>query len=82
MKTVDIVISTPSMLLPHDPSEYLKIKTVAVAGEACPEGTNTWLNIQDLLTDHSTALADSWAKRVQFYNCCGPTEVSLYNNRM
>ncbi|KAF7365226.1 putative three-domain protein adenylation-thiolation-dehydrogenase [Mycena venus] len=62
MKTVDIVIGTPSMLAPHDPVDYPNIKTVAVAGEACPR-----------------ALADSWAQYTQFYNCCGPTEVTIVN---
>jgi hypothetical protein len=37
MKLVDIVIATPSMLLPHDPREYPNIKVVAVAGEPCPK---------------------------------------------
>ncbi|GAV99929.1 nonribosomal peptide synthetase 12 [Lentinula edodes] len=38
MKTVDVVIATPSMLGPHQPSAYPNIKVVAVAGEACPQG--------------------------------------------
>lgn len=38
MKTVDIVVATPSMLMPHKPSDYPNIKTVAVAGEPCPKG--------------------------------------------
>ncbi|KIK52042.1 hypothetical protein GYMLUDRAFT_251511 [Collybiopsis luxurians FD-317 M1] len=62
MKTVDVVIATPSMLGPHDPSAYPNIKVVAVAGEACPQG-----------------LADEWAKSAQFYNCCGPTEITIVN---
>ncbi|KAF5369283.1 hypothetical protein D9758_002722 [Tetrapyrgos nigripes] len=37
MKTVDVVIATPSMMLPHEPSDYPNIKIVAVAGEACPQ---------------------------------------------
>jgi hypothetical protein len=37
MKIVDILIATPSMLLPHDPADYLNIKTIATAGEACPQ---------------------------------------------
>ncbi|KAF4590153.1 putative NRPS-like protein biosynthetic cluster [Pleurotus pulmonarius] len=37
MKTVDIVIATPSMLVPHEPSDYPNIKAVAVAGEVCPQ---------------------------------------------
>uniref|UniRef100_A0A0W0F3F9 Putative nonribosomal peptide synthetase 12 n=1 Tax=Moniliophthora roreri TaxID=221103 RepID=A0A0W0F3F9_MONRR len=36
MKTVQVVIATPSMLLPHPPSEYPNVETVAVAGEPCP----------------------------------------------
>ncbi|KAF8134785.1 hypothetical protein K438DRAFT_2031313 [Mycena galopus ATCC 62051] len=42
--------------------DYPNIKTVAVAGEACPR-----------------AIADSWAEHTQFYNCCGPTEVTIVN---
>ncbi|KAL0961153.1 hypothetical protein HGRIS_006125 [Hohenbuehelia grisea] len=37
MKTVDIVIATPSMLTPHEPAEYPNIKAIAVAGEVCPQ---------------------------------------------
>ncbi|OBZ71566.1 Bacitracin synthase 3 [Grifola frondosa] len=36
MKTVDIVIATPSMMAPHDPVDYPNIKVVATAGEPCP----------------------------------------------
>ncbi|TFK40788.1 nonribosomal peptide synthetase 12 [Crucibulum laeve] len=43
MKTVDVVIATPSMLLPHDPSDYPNIKVVAVAGEPCPKAlADSW----------------------------------------
>lgn len=38
MKTVDVVVATPSMLAPHDPADYPNIKVVAVAGEPCPKG--------------------------------------------
>ncbi|TFK64625.1 nonribosomal peptide synthetase 12 [Pluteus cervinus] len=62
MKTVDVVIATPSMLLPHNPTDYPTIKVVAVAGEPCPRAT-----------------ADSWAKHAKFYNCCGPTEITIVN---
>ncbi|KAJ7109738.1 nonribosomal peptide synthetase 12, partial [Mycena crocata] len=62
MRSVDVVIGTPSMLAPHNPTDYPNIKTVAVAGEACPR-----------------ALADSWAEHTTFYNCCGPTEVTIVN---
>ncbi|KAF9445393.1 nonribosomal peptide synthetase 12 [Macrolepiota fuliginosa MF-IS2] len=37
MKLVDVVIATPSMLLPHNPRDYPNIKAVAVAGEPCPK---------------------------------------------
>ncbi|KAF9013277.1 nonribosomal peptide synthetase 12 [Cyathus striatus] len=37
MKTVDVVVATPSMLLPHNPVDYPNIKVVAVAGEPCPK---------------------------------------------
>ncbi|KAG5640553.1 hypothetical protein DXG03_008119 [Asterophora parasitica] len=62
MKTVDIVVATPSMLAPHDPAENPTIKVIAVAGEPCPK-----------------ALADKWAQTVSFYNCCGPTEITIVN---
>ncbi|EAU85234.1 nonribosomal peptide synthetase 12 [Coprinopsis cinerea okayama7 len=62
MRSVDILISTPSMLTPHKPADYPNLKTVAVAGEPCPKAT-----------------ADSWGAHVNFYNCCGPTEVTIVN---
>ncbi|KAG6910275.1 hypothetical protein DXG01_011672 [Tephrocybe rancida] len=62
MKTVEVVVATPSMLAPHKPEDYPNIKVVAVAGEPCPK-----------------ALADNWAKTVSFYNCCGPTEITIVN---
>lgn len=54
MKTVDVVIATPSMLLPHDPSDYPVIKYVAVAGEPCPKGKSYLPDI-----DRSFNLIDS-----------------------
>ncbi|KAL5524650.1 hypothetical protein ACEPAF_9790 [Sanghuangporus sanghuang] len=62
MKSVDIIIATPSILAPHDPSEYPNVKYVATAGEACPQ-----------------ALADKWGRSAQFFNCCGPTEITIVN---
>ncbi|KAI0755006.1 nonribosomal peptide synthetase 12 [Daedaleopsis nitida] len=62
MKTVDIVIATPSMMAPHDPADYPNIKVVATAGEPCP-----------------LPLADKWARSAHYYNCCGPTEVTIVN---
>jgi hypothetical protein len=37
MKLVDVVIATPSMLIPHNPVDYPNIKAIAVAGEPCPK---------------------------------------------
>jgi amino acid adenylation domain-containing protein len=37
MKTVDIVIATPSILEPHKPEDYQNIKQVIVGGEPCPQ---------------------------------------------
>jgi len=37
MKTVDIVIATPSILTCHDPSDYPNIKHVIVGGEPCSQ---------------------------------------------
>jgi len=37
LKTVNIVISTPSMLLRHDPQDYPNIQHVIVGGEPCPQ---------------------------------------------
>jgi hypothetical protein len=39
LKTVDIVMATPSMLSRHHPADYPTIKHVKVAGEQCPQGT-------------------------------------------
>ncbi|KAI1782458.1 AMP-binding protein [Ganoderma leucocontextum] len=64
MRTVDVIICTPSILeLLHDPEEYPNIKVVATAGEPCLR-----------------ALMDRWVDRVRFYNCCGPTEVTIVNS--
>lgn len=38
MKLVDVIIATPSMLVPHNPADYPNVKAVAVAGEPCPKG--------------------------------------------
>ncbi|PPQ69605.1 hypothetical protein CVT24_001361 [Panaeolus cyanescens] len=63
MKTVDIVVATPSMLVPHKPDDYPTIKTIAVAGEPCPKS---------LADDWSS-------RGVTFYNSCGPTEITIVN---
>ncbi|TFK21474.1 nonribosomal peptide synthetase 12 [Coprinopsis marcescibilis] len=62
MRKVDILFSTPSMLAPHNPADYPNLKSVIVAGEACPK-----------------YIADAWGTRVNFYNGCGPTEVTIVN---
>ncbi|KAF9265353.1 putative nonribosomal peptide synthetase [Marasmius fiardii PR-910] len=62
MKTVQVMIATPSMLIPHSPVDYPNVEVVAVAGEPCP-----------------ISVADSWGARAQFYNCCGPTEITIVN---
>lgn len=38
LKTVDIVIATPSVLAPHHPADYPTIKHVITGGEPCPQG--------------------------------------------
>ncbi|KAG7451747.1 acetyl-CoA synthetase-like protein [Guyanagaster necrorhizus] len=62
LKTVDVVIATPSILAPHDPKDFPNIRVVATAGEPCPQ-----------------SLADKWAMQTTFYNCCGPTEITIVN---
>ncbi|KAG6832066.1 hypothetical protein H0H92_005488 [Tricholoma furcatifolium] len=77
MKSVDVVIATPSMLVPHDPADYPNIKVVAVGGEPCPQGVTYDYPQVPGSNIFVTALADSWAQTVDFYNCCGPTEVTI-----
>lgn len=38
LKTVHVVIATPSMLSPHEPENYPTIRHVIVGGEPCPQG--------------------------------------------
>ena len=38
LATVDIVISTPSILARHDPAQYPNIQHVITGGEVCPQG--------------------------------------------
>lgn len=82
LKSVDVVISTPSILARHDPKEYQNIKHVIVGGEVCPQCECTCVRALYPLhpdTDFLIALADSWASYTQFNNCCGPTEISVCN---
>ncbi|KAH6915590.1 nonribosomal peptide synthetase 12 [Coprinopsis sp. MPI-PUGE-AT-0042] len=37
MRNVDVLVSTPSMLLPHNPADYPNIGHIMVAGEPCPK---------------------------------------------
>lgn len=37
MKTVDVVVATPSVLAPHDPKDFPNVRVVATAGEPCPQ---------------------------------------------
>ncbi|KAJ7204821.1 putative nonribosomal peptide synthetase [Mycena pura] len=37
MKTVDVVIATPSIMTCHDPADYPNIQNVIVGGEPCPQ---------------------------------------------
>ncbi|KAK0212738.1 AMP-binding protein [Desarmillaria ectypa] len=37
LKTVDVVIAAPSILLPHDPKDFPNVRVVATAGEPCPQ---------------------------------------------
>ncbi|KAK7056680.1 hypothetical protein VNI00_002397 [Paramarasmius palmivorus] len=64
LKTVHVVISTPSILARHDPEDYPTIRHVIVGGEPCPqELADRWAS----------------AEGVEFNNCCGPTEISICN---
>ncbi|KAK0461162.1 AMP-binding protein [Desarmillaria tabescens] len=37
LKTVDVVVATPTILLPHDPKDFPNVRVVATAGEPCPQ---------------------------------------------
>ncbi|KAI1789702.1 acetyl-CoA synthetase-like protein [Ganoderma leucocontextum] len=63
LKTVDVLICTPSILEPHDAAEYTNLRVIATAGEPCTKG-----------------LLERWSHGVKFYNCCGPTEVTIVNS--
>ncbi|KAL4865281.1 hypothetical protein BDV12DRAFT_188313 [Aspergillus spectabilis] len=63
LKMIDTLICTPSILARYSPEEFPNIRCVATAGEPCPQ-----------------SLADKWAaSRERFYNCCGPTEITIIN---
>ena len=63
--SVDLVITTPSVMQLYDPADYPNIKFVATAGEPCPKP----------LADKLAAAG------VAYYNSCGPTEVCHPNLR-
>jgi hypothetical protein len=43
MKTVDIVLATPSMLACHEPEAYPNIKHLMIGGEVVPQGMNRFM---------------------------------------
>ena len=59
LASVDVVISTPSILAAYDPEEFPNIRIAATAGEPCS------LTLADRWARAGVA----------FHNCCGPTEV-------
>ncbi len=59
LSSVDVVISTPTILAAYDPAQYPNIRVVATAGEPCS------LTLADRWARAGVA----------FHNCCGPTEV-------
>ncbi|KAK4445247.1 amino acid adenylation domain-containing protein [Podospora aff. communis PSN243] len=64
LRQVDIVISTPTIVLRRLPrhEDFPNLKTIVVGGEPCPK-----------------TLADYWAPHVNFLNVCGPTEITVLN---
>ncbi|KAL4885455.1 hypothetical protein BJY04DRAFT_230989 [Aspergillus karnatakaensis] len=63
LKKIDTLICTPSVLTRFNPEDFPNIRCVATAGEPCTQG-----------------LADRWAASgAAFYNCCGPTEITIIN---
>ncbi|KAH9934332.1 AMP-binding protein [Fomitopsis serialis] len=62
MRSVEVLISTPSILSEHRAEDYPNIRVVATAGEPSTQ-----------------QLADEWSKTAVYYNCCGPTEVTIVN---
>src|SRR5882762_2849663 len=44
MKTIHIVIATPSILVCHEPESYPNIKHVIVGGEVCTQGKSNSFN--------------------------------------
>ncbi|KAJ7587442.1 hypothetical protein C8J56DRAFT_890368 [Mycena floridula] len=64
MKTVQVVIATPSVLAVHEPKEYPGLRRVIVGGEPCSQAlADKWASQPDMA----------------FHNCCGPTEISVCN---
>ncbi|KAF7306480.1 Nonribosomal peptide synthetase 12 [Mycena indigotica] len=70
MKTVHIVIATPSILTLHDPADYPNIQNVIVGDADASLQANP---------ARKAPLADKWARFTNFSNCCGPTEISICN---
>ncbi|PKX90060.1 putative NRPS-like enzyme [Aspergillus novofumigatus IBT 16806] len=63
LQQIDTLICTPSILRRYRPQDFPNIRCIATAGEPC-----------------SQSLADKWvANGATFYNCCGPTEITIIN---
>ncbi|KAH9846556.1 hypothetical protein C2E23DRAFT_852192 [Lenzites betulinus] len=63
LRSVDVVIATPTVLQRHRAVDYPNVRIVATAGEPCPRP----------LADEWSAEGRT------FYNCCGPTETTIVN---
>ena len=83
LRTVDIVIATPSVLAVHNPADYPNIKHVITGGEVCPQGQPPCTRFKGSGSFADVGLpidlADRWSRYTQFNNCCGPTEISIAN---
>ncbi|KAF7320141.1 Nonribosomal peptide synthetase 12 [Mycena kentingensis (nom. inval.)] len=80
MKTVHIVIATPSILTCHEPADYPNIQNVIVGGECYLSRIIPHLDASFKGNPVRKApLADKWAQYTNFSNCCGPTEISICN---
>ncbi|KAI0820534.1 hypothetical protein BC628DRAFT_1397011 [Trametes gibbosa] len=63
LRSVDVVIATPTILQRHRAADYPNVRVVATAGEPCPRP----------LADEWSSAGRT------FYNCCGPTETTIVN---
>lgn len=63
-RTADVIVATPTVLSGIDPAACPHVRTVAVAVAVAGEPC-------------PRPLADRWAARAAFFNCCGPTETTI-----